>query len=95
MQARWSVRRVAEQFVNGRLVEAVFSVAEVVADDDFATFPERGIDPVSYTHLDVYKRQVLSRADVRPTHPRANDPGDPLHAARAAEVTSLWRLGVK
>ena len=38
---------------------------------------------------------VLSRADVRPTHPRANDPGDPLHAARAAEVTSLWRLGVK
>lgn len=39
--------------------------------------------------------QVLSRADVRPTHPRANDPGDPLHAARAAEVTSLWRLGVK
>jgi methylase of polypeptide subunit release factors len=39
--------------------------------------------------------QVLSRADVRPTHRRANDPGDPLHAARAAEVTSLWRLGVK
>jgi methylase of polypeptide subunit release factors len=39
--------------------------------------------------------QVLSRADVRATHPRANDPGDPLHTARAAEVTSLWRLGVK
>ncbi|MBL0168261.1 MAG: class I SAM-dependent methyltransferase [Propionivibrio sp.] len=39
--------------------------------------------------------QVLSRADVRPTHPRANDPGDPLHAARAAEITSLWRLGVQ
>ncbi|MBL8413213.1 MAG: class I SAM-dependent methyltransferase [Propionivibrio sp.] len=39
--------------------------------------------------------QVLSRADVRPTHPRANDPDDPLHTARAAEVTSLWRLGVQ
>ncbi len=39
--------------------------------------------------------QVLSRADVRPTHRRANDPDDPLHAARAAEVTSLWRLGVQ
>lgn len=39
--------------------------------------------------------QVLGRLDVRPIHPRATDPGDPLHAARAAEVTSLWRLGVK
>ena len=38
---------------------------------------------------------VLSRIDVRPTHPRAADANDPLHAARAAEVTSLWRLGVR
>ena len=37
--------------------------------------------------------RVLGRADVRPTHPRAADASDPLHAARAAEVTSLWRLG--
>jgi hypothetical protein len=29
---------------------------------------------------------------VRPHHPRAKDENDPLHAARAAEVTSLWRL---
>ena len=35
---------------------------------------------------------VLERIDVRPTHPRASDASDPLHAARAAEVTSLWRL---
>jgi hypothetical protein len=35
---------------------------------------------------------VIERHDVRPTHPRASDPADPLHAARAAEVTSLWRL---
>ena len=38
---------------------------------------------------------VLGRIDVRPTHPRAADASDPLHAARAAEVTSLWRLGVR
>lgn len=37
--------------------------------------------------------QVLSRLDARPQHPKAFDPTDPLHAARAAEVTSLWRLG--
>ncbi len=37
---------------------------------------------------------VIDRLDVRPTHPRTTDTGDPLHAARAAEVTSLWRLGV-
>ncbi|MEJ0038140.1 MAG: class I SAM-dependent methyltransferase [Gammaproteobacteria bacterium] len=36
--------------------------------------------------------RVKERHDVRPTHPRASDATDPLHAARAAEVTSLWRL---
>ncbi|RSZ58009.1 class I SAM-dependent methyltransferase [Massilia atriviolacea] len=36
--------------------------------------------------------QVAERIDVRPTHPRASDAADPLHAARAAELTSLWRL---
>ncbi|CAG0979921.1 partial Release factor glutamine methyltransferase, partial [Rhodocyclaceae bacterium] len=35
--------------------------------------------------------KVLDRSDVRPRHPRAGDADDPLHAARAAEVTSLWR----
>ena len=38
---------------------------------------------------------VLGRLDARPTHPRAADSGDPLHAARAAEMTSLWRLAVR
>ncbi|MGW6054699.1 methyltransferase [Streptomyces sp. NPDC055189] len=36
--------------------------------------------------------RVAERLDTRPRHPRASDPADPLHAARAAEVTSLWRL---
>ncbi len=36
--------------------------------------------------------QVVERIDVRPHHPRVADENDPLHAARAAEVTSLWRL---
>ncbi|MFY7858070.1 MAG: methyltransferase [Limnohabitans sp.] len=38
--------------------------------------------------------QVLGRLDVKPVHAKAQDSTDPLHAARAAEVTSLWRLGV-
>lgn len=38
--------------------------------------------------------QVLGRRDVRPRHGKAADATDPLHTARAAEVTSLWRLGV-
>ena len=38
---------------------------------------------------------VIERRDVRPSHPRVFDAADPLHAARAAEVTSLWRLGVR
>ena len=36
---------------------------------------------------------VLGRIDTRPQHPKAQDPGDPLHAARSLEITSLWRLG--
>jgi SAM-dependent methyltransferase len=39
--------------------------------------------------------RVVDRSDVRPRHPRASDETDPLHAARAAEVTSLWRLAVR
>jgi SAM-dependent methyltransferase len=39
--------------------------------------------------------QVLGRIDTRPTHGKAGDPTDALHAARAAELTSLWRLGVR
>jgi methylase of polypeptide subunit release factors len=35
---------------------------------------------------------VAGRLDTRPTHGKAADASDPLHAARAAEVTSLWRL---
>ncbi len=35
---------------------------------------------------------VKGRIDIRPSHPRAADTSDPLHAARAAEVTSLWLL---
>ena len=38
---------------------------------------------------------VVGRMDAKPTHPRASDATDPLHAARAAEVTSLWRLAAR
>ena len=38
---------------------------------------------------------VLSRMDTRPDHPKVRDAYDALHAARAAEITSLWRLGVR
>ncbi len=35
---------------------------------------------------------VVYRMDTQPVHGKAQDASDPLHAARAAEVTSLWRL---
>ncbi len=38
--------------------------------------------------------RVLGRADVRPQHPKVADTADALHVARAAEITSLWRLAV-
>jgi len=45
--------------------------------------------------IDAAGLKVLEKSDVKPHHPRVSDSSDPLHAARAAELTSLWRLGVK
>jgi methylase of polypeptide subunit release factors len=42
--------------------------------------------------IDAAGLTVAGREDTRPQHPRSADPSDPLHAARGAEVTSLWRL---
>jgi hypothetical protein len=39
--------------------------------------------------------RVVGRHDVTPRHPRAADGSDPLHLARAAEITSLWRLAAR
>ena len=39
--------------------------------------------------------KVVDRLDVRPRHPKVSDATDPFHRARAAEVTSLWRLSVR
>lgn len=38
---------------------------------------------------------VIGKIDVQRNHPRTSDPTDPLRAARAAEIMSLWRLGVR
>ncbi len=38
---------------------------------------------------------VLSRIDTKPKHPKAFDESDLLHFARAAEITSLWRLQIR
>jgi prophage antirepressor-like protein len=38
--------------------------------------------------------KVIAREDIKPRHPKSSDPADPLHRARIAEVTSLWRLKV-
>ena len=36
--------------------------------------------------------KVLERIDIKPTHAKIADQSDALHSARAAEITSLWRL---
>jgi methylase of polypeptide subunit release factors len=38
---------------------------------------------------------VVGKIDIKPRHKRVFDAADPLHSARAAEVTSLWRLAAK
>lgn len=44
------------------------------------------------TLFDTNGLRVIDRLDARPTHPKAADAADPLHYARAGEITSLWRL---
>jgi methylase of polypeptide subunit release factors len=39
--------------------------------------------------------KVVGKLDTKAAHKKVQDESDPLHAARAAEVTSLWRLAVK
>jgi methylase of polypeptide subunit release factors len=45
--------------------------------------------------FDSAQLKVVGRLEARPEHPKAFDTADPLHAARAAEVTSLWRLALR
>ena len=47
------------------------------------------------TAINVAGLKVLGKIDVKPHHPRVSDASDPLHTARAAELTSLWRLAVE
>ena len=39
--------------------------------------------------------KVIEKMDTKAAHSKTMDTSDPLHAARKAEVTSLWRLGRK
>ncbi|MDD5176010.1 MAG: class I SAM-dependent methyltransferase [Sterolibacterium sp.] len=45
--------------------------------------------------FDAANLRVVGRMDARPYHPRVAVVDDPLHAARAAELTSLWRLALR
>lgn len=45
--------------------------------------------------IDTAGLQVLGKVDVKPHHPKVSDASNPLHVARAAETTSLWRLAAK
>ncbi|GHB11246.1 hypothetical protein GCM10010330_76530 [Streptomyces tendae] len=42
--------------------------------------------------VDAARLRIVDRVDTSPRHPRSRDTTDPLHAARSAETTSLWRL---
>ena len=43
--------------------------------------------------IDAAGLKVIEKIDTKATHAKVQDTSDPLHVARKAEVTSLWRLG--
>lgn len=45
--------------------------------------------------IDAAGLKVVGRLDARPLHGKVADTSDALHAARAAEVTTLWRLALR
>ncbi|MNH46407.1 hypothetical protein D3C79_1091790 [compost metagenome] len=45
--------------------------------------------------IDAAGLKVVGRLDAKASHGKVADTTDALHAARAAEVTSLWRLAVR
>lgn len=47
------------------------------------------------TAFEAAQLKVIDRLDIRPRHAKVADTEDPLHAARASEVTSLWRLAMR
>ena len=62
-------------------------------------FEDRRIDPLGLRSRDELTQaisasglKVIERIDTQPHHPKAQDQGDALHAARSREITSLWRL---
>ena len=63
---RWPQARLALiDFAPGMLIAARMQASRallVCADIEALPLPDRCCEPVSYTHLDVYKRQVLARA---------------------------------
>jgi methylase of polypeptide subunit release factors len=45
--------------------------------------------------IDAAGLKVLGKTDVKPHHPKVEEDTDPLHIARTAEITSLWRLAAR
>ncbi len=43
-------------------------------------------------HIEAAGLKLLARIDTKPEHAKVHDASDTLHSARAAELTSLWRL---
>jgi hypothetical protein len=48
-----------------------------------------------WTWIDAANLEVAGKMDIRPQHAKSRDTSDPLYEARAAEITSLWRLRLK
>ena len=45
--------------------------------------------------IDAGGLKAIGKMEVVPNHPKTRDETDPLHAARAAEVTYMWRLALR
>ena len=87
--------RMLQGFLNGLTAHLAPGGEGWLILSDFAEHLELRTRAELLAAIDAAGLKVLGKSDVKPHHPRVSDTSDPLHAARSAELTSLWRLMAK
>ncbi len=87
--------RMMRGFLNGLSLHLAEGGIGWLILSDLAEHLQLRTRPQLLAWIDAAGLVVLGQRSVRPRHGKAIDPTDPLHAARAQELTTLWRLSVR
>lgn len=86
--------RMLKGFLNGVAAHLTTAGQAWLIMSDFAEHLELRSRAELLAWIEQAGLRVIERHDIRPQHSKVADTSDSLHTARAAEVTSLWRLAL-